>query len=58
MDAAKGQYIHWLPEVGTSACTGRNSSDNVLQEGDLIESHYLVERQKPYDLQKDAGVSL
>lgn len=45
MDAAKGQYIHWLPHIlrlmhGGSVLV----SDNVLQEGDLIESHYLVER--------------
>lgn len=45
MDAAKGQYIRFLPEV--LRLMGQGSvliSDNVLQEGDLIESHYLVER--------------
>ena len=45
MDAAKGQYINWLPDV---MCLMKNGgvliSDNVLQEGDIIESHYLVER--------------
>ena len=45
MDAAKGQYIHWLPEVvRLLAPEGILMSDNVLQEGELIESHYLVER--------------
>lgn len=45
MDAAKGQYIHWLPDVLRLMHTGSILiSDNVLQEGDLIESHYLVER--------------
>ena len=40
MDAAKGQYIHFYPEV----MGGVLVSDNVLQEGDLIESHFAVER--------------
>lgn len=45
MDAAKGQYIHWLPQVLRLLKKGGVLvSDNVLQEGDLIESHYLVER--------------
>ena len=45
MDAAKGQYIHWLPDVvRLLAPEGILISDNVLQEGELIESHYLVER--------------
>lgn len=45
MDAAKGQYIHWLPDVLRLMHAGSILvSDNVLQEGDLIESHYLVER--------------
>ena len=45
MDAAKGQYIHWLPDVLRLMHKGSILvSDNVLQEGDLIESHYLVER--------------
>ena len=37
MDAAKGQYIHWLPDVVRSACirAGILLSDNVLQEGDI-----------------------
>lgn len=45
MDAAKGQYIHFLPDVmRLLAPGGLLLSDNVLQEGDLVESHFLVER--------------
>lgn len=45
MDAAKGQYIHFLPEVLRLLKPGGVLlSDNVLQDGDLIESHYAVER--------------
>lgn len=45
MDAAKGQYIHWLEDVLRLLSPGGILlSDNVLQEGELIESHYLVER--------------
>ena len=45
MDAAKGQYIHWLPDVLRLMHEGSILiSDNVLQEGNLLESHYLVER--------------
>lgn len=45
MDAAKGQYIHFLPEALRLLKTGGILiSDNVLQDGDLIESHYAVER--------------
>ena len=45
MDAAKGQYIIWLPDVKRLMKKGSVLiSDNVLQEGDIIESHYLVER--------------
>ncbi|MDD7220118.1 MAG: O-methyltransferase [Clostridia bacterium] len=47
MDAAKGQYIHWLNDVLRLMKKGSVLiSDNVLQEGDIIESHYLVERRK------------
>ena len=47
MDAAKGQYIHWLDDVLRLMKKGSVLiSDNVLQEGDIIESHYLVERRK------------
>lgn len=45
MDAAKGQYIHFLPDVLRLLMPGGVLvSDNVLQEGDIIESHYAVER--------------
>ena len=45
MDAAKGQYIHFYPEVMRLLEPGGILvSDNVLQEGDLIESHFAVER--------------
>ena len=47
MDAAKGQYMNWLPDVLQLMHKGSVLvSDNVLQEGDIIESHYLVERRK------------
>ena len=45
VDAAKGQYIHYLPEVmRLLGSDGVLVSDNVLQEGDIIESRYAVER--------------
>lgn len=45
MDAAKGQYINFYPEVmRLLEKDGILVSDNVLQEGDIIESHYAVER--------------
>lgn len=45
MDAAKGQYIHFMPEImRLLEKDGVLVSDNVLQEGDIIESHFAVER--------------
>lgn len=45
MDAAKGQYIHYLPEVmRLLAKEGVLVTDNVLQDGDVIESRFAVER--------------
>ena len=45
MDAAKGQYLHFLPEVLRLLRSGGVLvSDNVLQEGDIIESRFAVER--------------
>lgn len=45
MDAAKGQYIHFLPEVlRLLAKDGILVSDNVLQDGDIIESRFAVTR--------------
>lgn len=45
MDAAKGQYIHFLPEVlRLLAPEGILVSDNVLQDGDILESRFIVTR--------------
>jgi predicted O-methyltransferase YrrM len=45
MDAAKGQYIHFLPHVLRMLKPGGVLvSDNVLQEGDIIQSHFAVTR--------------
>lgn len=45
MDAAKGQYINFLPDVLRLLPEGGLLvSDNVLQEGDIIESRYAVTR--------------
>lgn len=45
MDAAKGQYIAYLPEVlRILEKGGVLVSDNVLQNGDIIESRFAVER--------------
>lgn len=45
MDAAKGQYIHFLPEVlRLLGPEGILVSDNVLQDGDIFESRYGIKR--------------
>lgn len=45
MDAAKGQYIHYLPEIMRLLSPGGVLiSDNVMQDGDIIESKYAVTR--------------
>ncbi|MDD6231599.1 O-methyltransferase [Frisingicoccus sp.] len=45
MDAAKGQYIHFFPEVMRLLRSGGILvSDNVLQDGDVVESRYAVVR--------------
>ncbi len=45
MDAAKGQYIHYMPEVlRLLKAGGTLVSDNVLQDGEIIESRFAVER--------------
>ncbi len=45
LDAAKGQYIRFLPEIRRMMRPGSVLiADNVLQGGDIIESHYIVER--------------
>lgn len=47
MDAAKGQYLHWMPRVlELLAPGGLLISDNVLQEGTLALSRYAVERRE------------
>ena len=43
MDAAKGQYIHFLPDVLRLLTPGGLLvSDNVLQDGNVLESHYAI----------------
>lgn len=45
MDAAKGQYIHFLPDIlRLLPPGGLLVSDNVLQDGDIIESRFAVTR--------------
>ena len=45
MDAAKGQYIHFLPEIlRLMPKGGLLISDNVLQDGDVMESRFAVTR--------------
>jgi predicted O-methyltransferase YrrM len=45
MDAAKGQYIYFLPAVMQLLADGGTLvSDNVLQEGDILESRFGVMR--------------
>ena len=55
MDAAKGQYIHFMPEVmRLLAPGGILVSDNVLQDGDIFESrikrrnHTIHNRMREY----------
>lgn len=45
MDAAKGQYINFFPDI--MRLLGKDGvllSDNVMQDGDILESRYVVER--------------
>lgn len=45
MDAAKGQYINFLPDIlRLLSKDGILLTDNVMQEGDILESKYIVER--------------
>ena len=45
MDAAKGQYIRFLPDsLRLLAPGGFLVSDNVLQDGDVTESRFAVDR--------------
>ena len=45
MDDAKGQYIHFLPDIlRLLEPGGLLVSDNILQDGDIVESKYAVTR--------------
>ena len=45
MDAAKGQYLHWLPLLLDLMPVGAVLiSDNVLQDGDVVQSRFAVQR--------------
>ena len=45
MDAAKGQYLNWLPLLLDLMPVGAVLiSDNVLQEGDVVQSRFAVQR--------------
>ena len=45
MDAAKGQSLHWLPLLLKVMPVGAVLiSDNVLQDGDIVESRFAVQR--------------
>ena len=45
MDAAKGQYLAWFPKLMELMPSGALLvSDNVLQDGDIVQSRFAVER--------------
>ena len=45
MDAAKGQYINFMPDILRLLSPGGILvSDNILQDGDIVESKYAVTR--------------
>ena len=45
MDAAKGQYIHFLPDIlRLLKPKGLLVSDNIFQEGEIMESKYAIPR--------------
>lgn len=45
MDAAKAQYIKWLPDIKLLLeDEGVLFSDNILQEGSIIESKFAIDR--------------
>ncbi len=67
MDAAKGQYLHWLPRTLELMRPGAVLiSDNILQDGDILESRFAVTRRNRtihgrmreylYTLTHDAGL--
>lgn len=68
MDAAKGQYLSWLPMLLKLSNPGAMIiSDNVLQDGDVLESRFAVTRRNRtihkrmrdylYTLKHTAGLS-
>ena len=45
MDAAKGQYLNFLPDIQKLLAQGGTLvSDNIFHEGDVLESRYAVTR--------------
>ena len=57
MDAAKGQYIRYMPQVLRLLRPGGTLvTDNVLQDGDIIESRFAVNGETERFIQ-NAGVS-
>lgn len=45
MDAAKGQYVNFWPDIKRLTKSGSVIvTDNVLQEGEILESHFIVDR--------------
>ncbi len=45
VDAAKGQYINYYPDVmRVIKAGGIIISDNILQDGDVLESHFTVDK--------------
>lgn len=47
MDAAKGQYVRWLPDILRVMAPGALLfSDNVLQGGSIVQSRHGVERRE------------
>ncbi len=45
VDAAKGQYINYYPDVmRVVRAGGIIISDNILQDGDVLESHFTVDK--------------
>ena len=45
MDAAKGRYLNFLPWImEVLTCGGVLVTDNILHEGDILESRYGVTR--------------
>ena len=45
LDAAKAQYINYLPELLRVVKSGGVIfTDNILQEGEILESHFTVDK--------------